>query len=82
MGIQTVGIDLGKTTFHIVALDEHGHIVLKRRFSRTQLLAYMANVQTCLIGMEACCGAHYLGRALVDQGHLCDSSRPSSCAPS
>jgi transposase len=70
MAIQTVGIDLGKTTFHLVALDQQGNIALRRRFSRTQLLTYTANLSPCLIGMEACCGAHYLGRALGDQGHL------------
>jgi transposase len=69
MTIQTVGIDLGKTIFHLVALDEHGNIVLRRRFSRNQLLTYTANLHTCLIGMEACCGAHHLGRSLADQGH-------------
>lgn len=69
MAICTIGIDLGKTSFHLVGLDEHGAIVLKKRLSRPQVLVLTANLPTCLIGMEACCGAHHLGRALGAQGH-------------
>jgi transposase len=69
MRIKTVGIDIGKTVFHLVAMDELEKIVAKKRFSRSQRLAYTANLQTCLIGMEACCGAHYLGRMLASQRH-------------
>jgi hypothetical protein len=47
------GIDLGKTTFHLVALDEHGTVVIKKKFSRQQLLAYTGNLQGSLIGIEA-----------------------------
>jgi transposase len=69
MEIASIGIDLGKTTFHLVALDGHGKIVIKKKFSRKQLLAYTANLQHSLIGMEACSGAHFLGATLRDQGH-------------
>jgi transposase len=69
MHIASVGIDLGKTTFHLVALDEHGKIVIRKKFSRKQLLAYTANLPTSLMGIEACSGAHFIGAALRDQGH-------------
>jgi transposase len=69
MHITSVGIDLGKTTFHLVALDEHGKVVERKKYSRKQLLAYTANLQSSLIGIEACGGAHFLGKALRDQGH-------------
>jgi transposase len=69
MQIRTVGIDIGKTVFHLIAMDERGKVVAKKRFSRSQLVAYTANIQDCLVGMEACCGAHYLGRVLAGQGH-------------
>ena len=69
MHIASVGIDLGKTTFHLVALDERGQVVIRKKFSRPQLLAYTANLQSSLIGMEACSGAHFLGAALRQQGH-------------
>ena len=69
MKIASIGIDIGKTTFHLIALDEHGGIVIRRKFSRKALLAYTAKLSTSLIGMEACGGAHCLARLLGDQGH-------------
>jgi transposase len=69
MQLHAIGIDLGKTLFHLVGVDSAGNIVVKKRCSRTQLLTYTANVQVHLIGMEACSGAHFLGRALRQQGH-------------
>ena len=69
MHIASIGIDLGKNTFHLVALDDHGNIVIRKKFSRRQLLAYTANLPTSLVGIEACSGAHFIGAALRDQGH-------------
>jgi len=69
MQIHSVGIDLGKTNFHLVALGEAGKVLVRKKFSQRQLLTYTANLQTCLIGLEACSGAHFLGRALRKQGH-------------
>src|SRR5512147_36010 len=69
MQIASFGIDLGKTTFHLVALDTHGTVVIKKKFSRKQLLAYTANLPLALVGIEACSGAHFIGAALRDQGH-------------
>ena len=69
MKIQSIGIDLGKTTFHLVALGERGKIVVRKKLSRKQLLAFTANLDPALIGMEACSGSHFLGRALSQQGH-------------
>src|SRR6201981_1701716 len=69
MEIRSVGIDLGKTTFHLVALGDNGKVLLKKKFTQRQLITFTANLQTCLIGMEACSGAHFLGRALRAQGH-------------
>jgi transposase len=69
MQITSIGIDLGKTTFHLVGLDERGKVVVKKKFSRKQLLAYTANLEKSLIGMEACSGAHFIGAVLRSQGH-------------
>jgi transposase len=69
MQIRSVGIDLGKTTFHLVALGDSGKVLLKKKFTQKQLIVFTANMQTSLIGMEACAGAHFLGRALREQGH-------------
>jgi transposase len=69
MQIHSVGIDLGKTTFHLVALGAAGKVLVKKKFTQRQLLTYTANMQTSLIGLEACSGAHFLGRTLRKQGH-------------
>jgi hypothetical protein len=69
MQIHSVGIDLGKTTFHLVALRAAGKVLVKKKFTQRQLLIYTANMRTSLIGLEACSGAHFLGRALRKQGH-------------
>src|SRR6201981_117555 len=69
MQIRSVGIDLGKTTFHLVALSAAGNVLLRKKFTQKQLITFTANMQTSLIGMEACSGAHFLGRALREQGH-------------
>jgi transposase len=69
MQIHTIGVDLGKTVFHLVGLNLRGEVVVRRKCSRTQLLQFTANIQVDLIGMEACAGAHFLGRSLREQGH-------------
>ena len=69
MHIASIGIDLGKTTFHLVALGERNKILLRRKFSRSQLLAYTANLPSSLIGLEAGSGSHFLGTVLREQGH-------------
>jgi transposase len=68
MHIASIGMDLGKTIFHLVALDERGRMVIKKKFSRPQLLAYTANLQSARIGIEACSRAHFMGAALRKQG--------------
>src|SRR5258708_34188002 len=69
MHITSIGIDLGKTTFHLVALGEHSKVLVRKKFSRAQLLAYTANLPSSLIGLEACAGAHFMGARLREQGH-------------
>src|ERR1700755_793781 len=69
MGIRTIGIDLGKTVFHLIGVNARGEVVVRKKCSRTQLLRFTSNLRECLIGMEACGGSHFLGRALREQGH-------------
>jgi transposase len=69
LNTTTIGIDLGKTVFHLIGMDERGTITMKKRLSRTQLITLLANTPACLIGMEASCGAHYLARELAALGH-------------
>jgi transposase len=67
--IAVIGIDIGKNSFHIVGQDQRGAIVLRQKWSRGQVQARLANLPPCLIGMEACVGAHHLGRKLQMLGH-------------
>src|SRR5437899_4467446 len=67
--VATIGIDLGKNTFHLVGLDQRGAIILRQKVSRGQLDRRLANIPGCLIGMEACSGSHHIGRQLQAAGH-------------
>src|SRR5579871_1492895 len=67
--IAVVGVDIGKNSFHVVGLDQRGAIVLRQKWSRSQVEARLANMPPCLIGMEACVGAHHLSRKLSALGH-------------
>jgi transposase len=69
MAIATMGIDLGKNSCSLAGLDAAGAVVLRRRLSREKLVAFLAGQPPCVVGMEACCGAHHLGRLFVIQGH-------------
>ena len=62
--IAVIGIDIGKNSFHVVGLDGRGAIALRQKWSRGQLEMRLANMPACLIGMEACVGAHHLNRRL------------------
>ena len=50
MEIHTIGIDLGKTVFHLVGLDTRGEVVVRKKCSRDQILRFTANLQVSLIG--------------------------------
>ena len=67
--VSVIGIDIGKNSFHIVGLDDRGAIVLRQKWSRGQMEVRLANMSPCLIGMEACVGAHHLSRKLNGLGH-------------
>jgi len=63
-----IGIDIGKNSFHVVGLDRRGAIALRQKWSRGQVETRLVNLP-CLIGMEACVGAHHLSRKLTSLGH-------------
>jgi transposase len=81
MIIVTLGIDLGKNSCSVVGLDESGAVVLRRRMRRQTILGFAAKLPTCVIAMEACCGAHYLGRLLASQGHMVRLMSPEYVRP-
>lgn len=67
--IAVIGIDIGKNSFHVVGHDSRGAIILRQKWSRGQIEARLANLPSCLVGMEACVGAHHLARKLTALGH-------------
>lgn len=69
MSVSAIGIDLAKNTFSLHGIDEQGKARLRKTVSRKKLLNTLANVPPCLIGMEACSGAHYWARELSKLGH-------------
>lgn len=69
MEIRSIGIDLGKTIFHIIALGNRAQVTIRKKFSRSQLLPYAANLSPALIDMDAGVGSRFPGRALREQGH-------------
>ena len=84
--IATLGIDIGKNSFHLIGLEGRGAIVLRQKLSRGRVEARLANMPASLIGMGACVGAHHLSRQLLALGHdvkliLIPRGRFASLAP-
>ena len=69
MRIVILGIDLGKNSCSIVGLDANGAVVVRRRMRRDGVIAFAAKLKPCTMAMEACCGAHHMGRSLAELGH-------------
>jgi transposase len=69
MSIAVLGIDLGKNSCSVAGLDQTGRIVLRRRLTRDSVVRLTAGLPACVVAMEACCGAHHLGRVMREQGH-------------
>src|SRR5215470_8648538 len=67
--VSTIGIDVGKNTFHLVGFDKRGAIVLQQKVTRHQLGRRLSNIPRCLIGMETCSGTHFIARQLTALGH-------------
>ena len=67
--ISVLGIDLGKNVCSVVGLDASGAVVLRRRAKRETLLMLAAKLPPCIVAMEACCGAHHLGRVFAAHDH-------------
>lgn len=76
-----MGIDLGKNTFHLFGVEESGSTVVRKKLRRKQLLAYIANLPPCLVGMEACGGSHYWAREITSLGHTVRLISPQFVKP-
>ena len=67
-GLSSIGIDIGKNTFHLVGFDDSGKIALRRKIKRLALVAEFRKLPRCIVGMEACLSAHFVSRTLRGLG--------------
>jgi len=81
MKITTVGIDLAKALFQVHGVDERGKAMLRKQLKRKDVLSFFANLEPCLIGMEACASAHYWARKLSELGHTVRLMAPQFVKP-
>lgn len=81
MKITTLGIDLAKNVFQLHGVDEAGRTVLRKKLSRKKLLSFLTNREPCLIGIEACGGAHHWAREMTKLGHRVRIMSPQYVKP-
>jgi transposase len=81
MQITTIGVDLAKNLFQIHGVDEAGRVVVRKALRRAQLLPFFKALDPCLVGMEACSGAHHWSRELSGLGHSGKLMPPSYVKP-
>lgn len=79
--IAVLGIDLGKNSCSLAGMDAAGSVVMRKRMTRDAIVTFAATLPTCVIAMEACCGAHFLGRTLALYGHTIRLMSPEYVQP-
>lgn len=79
--ISVLGIDLAKNVFQVHGTNVHGKAILKKRLSRSALIEFMSNCTPCLVGIEACTGAHYWARTFQAMGHTVKIMAPQFVKP-
>jgi transposase len=81
MNITTVGIDLAKLLFQVHGTDARGKVTMRKQLKRSQVVTFFAQLAPCLIGMEACAGAHFWSRKLMEYGHTVKLIAPQFVKP-
>ena len=79
--VTVLGIDLAKQSFQLHGVDEQGQVVLKKKLSRKQITAFIARLPICVIGLEACGGAHHWVRVFMEMGHTVRMMAPQFVKP-
>ena len=79
--VTTLGVDIAKNGVCIHGVDAHGHVIVKKRLARQQVLPFVAQLPPCLIGMEASGGAHYWAREFTKLGHTVKLLSPQFVKP-
>jgi len=81
MKVAVLGIDLGKNSCSVVGLDDTGKVIMRRRMHRDSVIKIASGLAPCVVAMEACCGAHHLGRILRERGHQVRLMSPEYIRP-
>ena len=81
MKVTTIGLDIAKHIFQVHGADAEGRTLLRRRLRRSQVARFFANLPPCVVGMEACCGAHYWSRVIGRFGHTVRLIAPQFVKP-
>ena len=81
MSIVILGVDLGKNACSVVGVDAAGAVVVRRSMRRQTLIDYVGKLPACVVAMEACCGAHHLGRLFAANGHKIRLMSPEYVRP-
>src|SRR5436190_19435023 len=81
MDIVVLGIDLGKNSCSLAGLDASGRVILRRRMRRSSVESFVNGLGRCIVAMEACCGAHHLGRVFSAQAHTVRLMSPEYVRP-
>ena len=81
MKVAVLGIDLGKNSCSVVGLDDTGKVIMRRRMHRDSVIKIASGLAPCVVAMEACCGAHHLGRILRERGHQVRLMSPEYVRP-
>jgi transposase len=79
--IKVLGIDLAKQSFQLHGVDQAGETVLKKKLNRNQFSVFVAQLKPCIIGMEACGGAHHWARLFKSFGHTVRLIAPQFVKP-
>ncbi|KFI21053.1 IS110 family transposase, partial [Nitrosococcus oceani] len=81
MKITTIGIDLAKEVFQIHGVDMYGKALLRKQLRRSEMSKFFANLEPCVIGMEACGSSHHWARKLCEFGHTVKLMSPQFVKP-
>jgi transposase len=79
--VAVLGVDLGKNSVSLAGLDAAGSVVVRKRTTRDGAIKFTARLPSCVVAMEACCGAHFMARIMARQGHTIRLMSPEYVKP-
>jgi transposase len=79
--VSIIGLDIAKHVFQAHGADASGHVVFRKKISRSNLLKFFASQPSCVVALEACGGAHHWARELIKLGHTAKLIPPAYVKP-